>query len=457
MRWFQKLQRLDLTAGTMCLLLAVGVLSASLYSNWLGVHVSLYTADRADQVGPYETITLKFSQAVKAEVVQSELKFQPSVLGKFDWQNDHTLLFIPASPYPKNLTIHLGQSQMGSGGVWLRRDATWKLTVRQPSVVYLSYSKPQRELMVIPATGGTPRQLTYTGGKVFDFDTSPTGDQIVYSIVNDQKGLDLWLVGRDGQGAHRLLDCGTARCYSPAWSPDGKLIAYNRELAALTPTAPMGAPRPRIVDMTAETDGPVFSDPQSIGTGVMWSPDGTWLSTYDSVAGQIRVVNLRSGQLVQLPSVLGMLGSWSPDSTKLLYPNTTTGADQITRTNLYLADFKSGEVGLFIGNGSDPVDYDYGNPAWSPTGDQVLLDMRADPKRPDRQLWLYHPATMDGLLIAHQVGYSYDLFRWDPWGTRLVIQATELNKTFSPQIVVWQSGQPLKVIAENGLFPHWLP
>jgi Tol biopolymer transport system component len=456
MSLFRKLRPLDLTAGTMCIALALFGFGLSIYSNWLGVHVSLYTSDAASRIGPFETITFRFSQPVRAEDVQSELTMQPSVPGKFDWQNDHTLLFIPGSPYPNNLTIHLGQSMIGIGGVWLRRDANWNLSVRQPVIVYLSYSNPQRELMAIPATGGKPRQLTSTGGKVFDFDTSPVGDRIVCSIANDQNGLDLWLVGRDGQGPHRLLNCGADRCSSPAWSPDGKRIAYNRQPASLTPASPPGATRLRMVDATSGEDRPVFSDSQTIGSGALWSPDGNWLVSYDGVAGQIRAVNLKSGQQVLLPSTLGLLGSWSPDSAYLLYPNMMTDLNG-TRIVLYRADFKSGEVGAFIGNDSDQSDYDFGNPAWSPSGTEVLLDLRISPQHPDRELWLYRPATMDGILIAHQAGYSYDFSQWDPWGTRLVVQVTELGKTFSPQVAVWQAGQPLKIIAGSGLFPHWLP
>jgi len=453
---FRKSHPLDLTAGTTTLVLAVVALAISAYSNWLGVHVSLYTADASSQISPFETVTFRFSQAVGTQDVQNELTMLPAVPGKFDWQNDHTLLFIPSSPYPQNVTVHLGRSRIGIGGVWLRQDVNWKLSVRQPEIVYMGYSNPQRELMVISPTGGKPHQLTNTGGKIFDFDTSPIGDRIVYSIANKNNGLDLWLVDRDGQNTHRLLDCGADLCSSPAWSPDGKLIAYNRQPAGLTPAAPPGAPRLRIVDATTGMDRPVFSDSQTIGSGALWSPDGNWLASYDGVASQIRVVNTKSGRQVLLPSTLGLLGSWSPDSAYLIYPNPFT--DSLgTRTVLYRADFKSGEVGAFIGKDSDPSDYDFGNPAWSPDKTDILLDLRINPSKPDRELWMYRPATMDGLLIAQEMGYSYDYFRWDPWGAHLVIQVAELNKPFSPQIDIWQSGQSLKKIADNGMFPHWLP
>jgi dipeptidyl aminopeptidase/acylaminoacyl peptidase len=456
MSWFRRLHPLELTAGTTSLALILAAIGLSVYSNWLGVHVSLYTADPHDQISPYETISLHFSQPVQAQEAQKELKLVPTVPGKFEWQNDHTLLFIPSSPYPKSLAVHLRSGPIGAGGSWLRWDLTWALNVRQPQIVYLSSVDPSHELMVVSAGGGKPRRLTDTGGTVFDFDTSPVGDGIVYSALNQQKGLDLWLVDRDGKNVRRLLSCRVDRCFSPAWSPDGRLIAYNRQTINPNPAAPQGTVRLRIVDSTTGQDQPVFANSQTIGSGALWSPDGSWLASDDPVAEQIRVVNLKTGQQVLLPSSLGLLGSWSPDSLDLVYPDALDHSDSATRTVIYRADFKSGEAGVFVGNSAEDVT-DYLDAAWCPSADQVVLNIRLDPQHPDQELWLYHPATLDGLLIAHQSGYTYDFPRWDPWGTRVVFQEADLNTSYSPQVTLWQEGQPLKIIAQDGLFPQWLP
>ncbi len=364
---------------------------------------------------------------------------------------------MPTKPYLGDLVVHMVPGKIGSDGGWLRKDVSWNLTVRPTMIVYMNYVEPKRELMVVPANGGTPKQLTFTGGEIFDFDTSPSGDYVAYSVLNDKKGFDLWLVERSGKNPHRLLDCGANRCNSPVFSPDGNTIAYNREPAGLTPNAPNGPPRPWLVTVETGDARPVFSDQQIIGYSALWSPDGNWLASYDGLANQIRAVNLKSGQQVTFPSSLGMLGSWSPDSNYLVYPNFITGTDNKTRTFIYRADFKSGELGILVGIAKSDDDFVYSAPEWSPTGKQIAFSMRIDPQKPDRQVWVIDPGTLGGPVIAKEPGYTYDFIQWDPWGAGLFIQQASLKNTYNPQVATWYPMQGLQVVAENAMFPHWLP
>ena len=457
MNLLRKVQPLDRLAGTVLAVLTICILVVTAYASWLGIAVSLHTTNPRDQISPYETLTLSFSQAVRPNDVENQLQLKPDIPGKLEWQDDHTAHFIPAKPYFGTVTIHLVPGKIGTNGEWLRMDASWTLTVRPPAIVYMNYAAPQDELMVIPASGGTPRQLTSTGGKVYDFDVSPSGDTIAYSMFNDKGGIDVWLVDHDGQNPRRLLDCGANHCSSVAWSPDGKSIAYNRESAGLSQNSALGAPRPRIVNVETGEDRAVFSDPQTIGFGALWSPDGNWLASYDGVAAQIRVINLSSGQQVLLPSLTGFMGSWSPDSKFLTYPNQTTGVNNILKTYLYSADFTTGEVSTFLGKDDDTTDYMYGNPIWSPKGDQIALSMRRDPAGTDQQLWLFTPETLGGPIIAKEPGYTYDFYQWDPTGTGILVQQVSLKKKYTPEIAVWYPLQGYKVIAENGTSPRWLP
>jgi WD40 repeat protein len=253
------------------------------------------------------------------------------------------------------------------------------------------------------------------------------------------------------------MDCGFGRCTYPAWSPDGKLLAYNMEAAPITPNGLLGVPRPRLFDLASGEDRPVFSDNQIVGYGVLWSPDGNWLASCDGVDSQIRVVNLKTGQQVTLPSNYGELGSWSPDSRYLLYANVVTGSDNIPKTFLYRADFQSGEIGVFLGKASDPNDYAYDVPAWSPTGNQIVVGMRANPPKPERELWVISPDLLGGPVIAKEPNHTYDFYEWDPWGTSLLIQQADLSKPYYPEAAVWTPLQGLRVVAGNAMFPHWLP
>lgn len=452
------MSRLDLIAGSMLLLLFLSIAVVISYSNWLGVLVTLRTANSASQISPFEIITLNFSQPVQANEVENQLQIIPAVPGKTEWPDARTLRFIPTKAFQGNVTVHLVPGEITADGTWLRRDVSWKLSVRQPKIVYLNYAEPKRELMIVAVSGGSVQQLTFTGGNVFDFDVSSSGDELVYALLNEQKGIDLWLVGRNGQNPRKLLDCGgLGRCTSPEWSPDGRLIAYNLEAAPITPNAPLGVPRPRIIDVITKEDHPVFADQQMLGYGVAWSPDGNWLASYDGINDLIRVVNLKSGEQVALSSNYGSTGAWSPDSRYFLYANFEGDEGTTPKTVLYRADFQTGETSLFMGKSNNEKDYAYDVPAWSPAGTQIAIGMRVDPPRPARQIWLTKPDTLGGPVIANQPDYSYDLYEWDPWGTGLVIQQFDLTKPYYPEIAVWYPMQGLRMVIGNAMFPAWLP
>ena len=456
----KKINRFYLLFTATLIVLAISILGVIAYTNWVGISVSLYTANPRDQISPYETLTLAFSQAVRPADVENQLQLQPAIPGKLDWQNDHTLRFTPAKPYFGTIIVHLGPGNFGVNGDSMRADASWTLTVRQPSIVYLNAAEPKDELMVILADGGSTRQLTFTGGKVVDFDVAPSGNTVAYSIPNDQQGSDLWLVDRNGQNPRRLLACDADNCFALTWSPDGRQIAYSRQLPNSTEEDPRVSPW--VIDVETGKDQPVFHDPKTIGSGALWSPDGNWLASFDEKIARIRVINLKSHQEVLLPSNSDQLGSWSPDGNSLLHPDYTTGVDPassnlIILTNfLTLVDFKSGKATTLLKKASDENDYLYGNPVWSPNGDQIVLSMGSLRHRTP-QLWVVRADKPDEAVMTAAQGYSYDYYQWNTWGTGLVIQQANRKRGYLPEIAVWYPAHGYKVVGENGISPRWLP
>jgi Tol biopolymer transport system component len=94
-----------------------------------------------------------------------------------------------------------------------------------PDGKQLAYSVFHKGLFVVPASGGTPRQITH--GKDGDPDWSPNGRKIVfdrYFFRPDENGDAIFVVNADGSGLHQLTSELGQRL--PVWSPGGKKIAY---------------------------------------------------------------------------------------------------------------------------------------------------------------------------------------------------------------------------------------
>ncbi len=326
---------------------------------------------------------------------------------------------------------------------------------RPSRVVYISAQGGQRELWTVGLDDQPPEPLTQTGGRVYDFAAAPDGKQVAYTVLNESQGVDLWLVDRSGRSPRRLLECGSSRCTAPAWSPDGKQIAYSREAASLTPNSGPGAPRPWLVEVPTANTRPLFQDGQIIGYGASWSPDGRRLVSYDGISGGLRVAELATGKFEFLPANTGALGAWSPDSRYLLYTRVEE-IDAGFRTVILRTDFNSGETSVFLGN-DDQRDHAYALPAWSPDGKYLLVGLQNEPGNPARQVWQIQPDLIEGPVIAGEADYTYSLYQWRADGGAVAMQRSRLGTVSGPEVLVWTADGGLKVLAENAMLPQWLP
>ena len=81
-------------------------------------------------------------------------------------------------------------------------------------------------IAVIPARGGTPRQLNTGPGNNLYPAWSPDGKWIVF--VNDRHGpFDLYVIHPDSTGLRLIVRTAGAELH-PSWSPDGRRLAYGR-------------------------------------------------------------------------------------------------------------------------------------------------------------------------------------------------------------------------------------
>jgi TolB protein len=200
--------------------------------------------------------------------------------------------------------------------------------------------------------GGGARRLV--GGKGWDESPawSPDGNRIAFtkSLFEPAepdvalKSADVWTVGVRGRGRRKLTRDDSAS--SPAWSPDGRRLAFARGDGVFLVRRD-GSGRVRI----ASGDDP--GEPA-------WSPDGRRVAF--AVPGEVRVVDANgTGQrLLARGAESGSSVAWSPDGRLIAFTGMRRGV-----TGAFLVNAEGGRSQLLAGGHLEPV--------WSPDGRTIAV------------------------------------------------------------------------------------
>ncbi len=205
---------------------------------------------------------------------------------------------------------------------------------------------------------------TSSGGKNRQPAWSPDGRQVAFVKMNGSSS-DLWVMNADGSSARAVtqLNGGAGRsshwAFQPAWSPDGKLLAYTSEEAtfdlALWIIGADGSGRRQLAALDAYTGG--------IDTPT-WSPDGTRIAftAYRGGLPQIWSLGLKTGAWAQLSKNAGGAydASWSPDGAHLAYVGRENG-----KNDIWVVDEDGTNPVRITTNGWSR------SPAWSPDGSRL--------------------------------------------------------------------------------------
>jgi tricorn protease len=230
------------------------------------------------------------------------------------------------------------------------------------------------DLFVIPATGGTARELVGRASRESHIAWMPDSRRVLFCTdVKGQK--DLRVIDITGQNEKALAETDEDET-NPLVSPDGKLLAYHRGdknllVVPIEGGTPVATVPGDFADVSREYT-PLFS----------WSPDSKWLAfrqTGDKLEESAYVASVTPGtdttpRRVARPFRDATTPRWAPDG-KLLY---FVGV-AVDSPNLYAVDLAEEEAPTFEEDAIDRLDQP--RPTPTPANTTVNIDFKTVERR----------------------------------------------------------------------------
>jgi TolB protein len=173
------------------------------------------------------------------------------------------------------------------------------------------------EIYVMDADGSGQRRLTHTSLYEFFLAWSPDGKRIAYSASDSDYNATIWMMDADGSARTQL-----ASGAFPSWSPDGERIAYTAYFAERSYLAVMnadGSERRGLGDASLIRR---FTNTAELSEQPAWSPDGKKIAFASMEDGEIYAMNVDGSgrtRLTDIPSYEHWPPTWSPDGKRIAF------------------------------------------------------------------------------------------------------------------------------------------
>lgn len=311
------------------------------------------------------------------------------------------------------------------------------LTTGPSSSGSMGLSQPGDQAVSATALASSPARLAVTpsaAGGLLVFERPGGEGQHIWTSDPDADPVD---AGRDLSSVE--LPPGDVIDTDPAWSPDGRRIAFSRgpippdtpKIAANRKASPNAAPVPVNRDIwVMNADGTdvvnvsaaLRSDPE-IGANPLvepaWSPDGrrmvASINSYSLVV--FDVANPSTHQKIQLDGIRRAYApDWSPDGTRIAFVGVRTGSFQ--PDHIWTMNPDGGDHRQVTPDNGESGTYQNQQPSWSPDGTQIAFSR-----------WLSSSGTKIAVINADGTGEVRELSPavsgganepvWSPDGLRI--------------------------------------
>ena len=213
-------------------------------------------------------------------------------------------------------------------------------------------------------SGVTTISAPCTGACLGDDDPaySPDGKKIAFErafgpVVNDNAsgGVTIYTMNADGSHLTQLIRAGASRSgaedHSPQWSPDGTKIAFVRSNTTARPNN-----KSAIEVMNADGSNVRRLTPWKIeATDPHWSPNGkkilfnTWAEAYPGESANLYTMHADGTHLVALTHYAGgtlqaLAAGWSPDGTQIVFRRMKYSGTDTEVGGYFVLDLRTGHV-----------------------------------------------------------------------------------------------------------------
>jgi Tol biopolymer transport system component len=461
--------RWSLLIGLAAAGLMVGLIAAAFLS--LPQLAAIAPAPGAQNISSRAPIRLTFSHSMTHSSVEAAFKLTPAQAGTFSWAGD-TLTFTPSQPWPVGQVITVSVAgSTGERGLPLQGQATWAFTVSQRRIAYLAGAIPNLWTLAVTESA-QPQQVTTETVGVAGYDISPDGQSFIYAAQRADGGADLRSIHTDGTLSALVLDCPDIACLSPAISPDGQRVAYQRQtlVSSASGERVLGTSRLHVFALATSQDMTVGEDTNEARTP-RWGPDGR-LSYYDVTRQAIVVRDLDTGAVTYIPDTSGEMGTWSPDSQSIVFPELIFPSEAAPDSALGVGEapshFSSRLLRVTIATNakvdlSGPGEVDDGSPDYSPSGEWLAFGSKGlgNPTQwtPGRQVWLMQPDGQGAHALTSDPLYNHSALMWNADGTALVYMRFNPAAPEQPAEIwtIGADGTGARRLVMGGYLPEWLP